>query len=517
MIVRPILSAIAVTFFATALAVKAEVRLPRILGSHMVLQRDLPIHIWGWSDPGENVSVALEDSTQTTSADDLGRWSVYLPPQHAGGPFQITVSGTNRIVLDDVLIGDVWFASGQSNMEMPLRGFPNSAFVNNAAEEIAHATQPNIRLLNIGQKAFSFPLTDYGAEGRHQEPGVSQSWTVCSPETAAGFSAAAYFFGRDLVAKEHVPIGLIDSSWGGTPAEAWTSLDGISSDAGLMPVFAAYAHMMNEEAELPLVMASEKRADTAARSANQTPPKHPWRPNPESWAPAWLFNGMVSPALDFPIKGVIWYQGESNADPERAPLYAKLFPALISDWRTHWHEGNFPFLFVQIANFNAGEQQTWPIVREAQRRTLSLANTAMAVTIDIGTPDNVHPSDKQTVGARLALAARAIAYGEDVEYSGPMFRQVSAGDGSLRVWFDHAEGLVAKGGTLEGFEIAGEDHHFVTATASIDGPSVLVTSPQVAHPKFVRYGWRNAPVVNLFNSAGLPASPFTSEDTIPAS
>jgi sialate O-acetylesterase len=275
--------------------------------------------------------------------------------------------------------------------------------------------------------------------------------------------------------------------------------------------------MMNEEAELPLVIASEKRADAAARSANQTPPKHPWRPNPESWAPAWLFNGMVSPALEFPIKGVIWYQGESNADPERAPLYAKLFPALISDWRTHWHEGNFPFLFVQIANFNAGEQQTWPIVREAQRRTLSLANTAMAVTIDAGTPDNVHPSDKQTVGARLALAARAIAYGEDVEYSGPMFRQVSAENGGLRVWFDHAEGLVAKGGTLGGFEVAGDDHHFVTATATIDGPSVLVTSPQVAHPKFVRYGWRNAPVVNLFNSAGLPASPFTSEDTVPAS
>jgi len=179
-------------------------------------------------------------------------------------------------------------------------------------------------------------------------------------------------------------------------------------------------------------MESEKRADAAAKRANRTPPEHPWRPDPESWAPGELFNGMVAPALGFQIKGVIWYQGESNTDSERAPLYAKLFPALIADWRAHWREGIFPFLFVQIANFKAGEQQTWPVVREAQRRTLSLANTAMAVTIDIGNPDNVHPSDKQTVGARLALAARALAYGENVEYSGPRFRR-SASAVRLRI------------------------------------------------------------------------------------
>lgn len=518
MIIRPILPAVVLAVLSVAAPLaKAEVRLPQILDSHMVVQRDRPIHIWGWSDPGENVSVVFENATRTTAGDELGRWSVYLPPQPAGGPFRITISASNRIVLDDVLIGDVWFASGQSNMEMPLRGFPSSASVNNSADEIAHANHPDIRLLHIGRKASSFPLKDYVPEGRHQDPGTSQSWTACTPEAAAGFSAVAYFFGRDLASKEHVPIGLIDSTWGGTPAEAWTSLDGLAADPGLMPVFAARAHMMDEQAELPLLIESENRADAAARSANRTPEKHPWRPDPDSWAPAWLFNGMVAPALDFPIKGVIWYQGESNADPERAPLYEKVFSALITDWRTHWQEGNFPFLFVQIANFNAGKEQTWPIVREAQRRTLSLANTAMAVTIDIGNPDNVHPSDKQTVGARLALAARARAYGEDIEYSGPIFRQASAEPGGLRVWFDHAaKGLMAKGGALEGFEIAGDDCHFIAATATIDGASVLVANAQVAHPKYVRYGWSNAPVVNLYNSAGLPASPFTSEETIPA-
>lgn len=226
---------------------------------------------------------------------------------------------------------------------------------------------------------------------------------------------------------------------------------------------------------------------------------------------------MVAPALGFGIKGVIWYQGETNSKRDRAAMYAKLFPALIADWRTHWRQGNFPFLYVQISSFKSDETEVWPIVREAQRRTLAVADTAMAVTIDIGDPDNVHPADKQTVGARLALAGRAIAYGEKVHYSGPKFRQATSAEDGIRVWFDSDDAALAtKGDTLQGFEIAGEDHRWMSATARIDGRTVVARSPDVRAPKYVRYGWQNAPAVNLFDSDGLPASPFTSEEIIPA-
>jgi sialate O-acetylesterase len=364
-----------------------------------------------------------------------------------------------------------------------------------------------LRLLLSRKKTSDFPLGDF-------EP---TAWTQCTPETAAKFSAVAYFFGRDLAGQEHVAIGLIDSTWGGTPGEAWISMHGLAADESLMPVFSEWANFADEYTNIKEVMAAEKREDEAARKANQPLPKHSWHPNPGSWQPAALFNGMVSPAVDFRIKGVIWYQGESNSGGGRANLYEKVLPALIADWRTSWHEGNFPFLFVQIANFKSGPEETWPIIREAQRRTLAVANTGMAVTIDIGDPDNVHPSDKQDVGARLALAARKIAYGEDVEDSGPLFREATAEGGHLRVWFDHTTGgLVAKGGgDLQGFAVAGEDRHFVNGHAAIDETSVVVSADGVAQPKYVRYGWENAPTVNLANGSGLPASPFTSEDQIP--
>ena len=476
-----------------------EVKLPGILSSHMVLQRDRPIHVWGWSDPGEKVTVTLRGNSRDAVGDGLGTWSVYLPPEAAGGPYQITIAGSNRIVLDDVLIGDVWFASGQSNMEMPLKGFPGAP-VKNSAEEIAHANQPRIRLLMIPRKTSDFPLRN-----------ADTSWTICSPETAANFSAVAYFFGRDLAGREQVPIGLIDSTWGGTPAEAWTSLEAISSDAALMPLFATRAQMMSEQADVQAILAKEKREDAAARQAGQPAQRHPWRPDAASWAPAALFNGMIAPETGYGIKGVIWYQGESNSRLSFAPLYARIFPALIADWRAQWRQGNFPFLYVQISNFESTPNEAWPFIREAQRRTLAVANTAMAVTIDVGDPTNVHPADKQTVGARLALAARALAYGENVEYSGPLFRQAAPESGGIRVWFDHAVGLAAKGDDLQGFEIAGSDRRFVRANARVDGQTVVVSDPGVQDPRYVRYGWANAPVVNLYNSAGLPASPFSPE------
>jgi sialate O-acetylesterase len=476
-----------------------------MLSSHMVLQRDRPIHIWGWAAPDEKISVAFHGATRETVAGSLGNWSVFLPPEIAGGPYQLTVTASKQIVLDDVMVGDVWFASGQSNMEMPLKGFPGAPLKDGAAE-IAHASQPQMRLLHIPQKAADFPLRN-----------SDTAWTACSPETAANFSAVAYFFGRELAAHEHVPIGLIDSTWGGTVAEAWVSLQSISGDAALMPVFATRARMMETQADAAAILAKEKRDDQAARQAGQTPPNHPWRPDPASWAPAALFNGMVAPAVDYAIKGVIWYQGESNSRKGFAPMYTKIFPALIADWRAQWREGDFPFLFVQISSFGSGADEGWATIREAQRRTLAVANTAMAVTIDIGDPENVHPADKQTVGARLALAARALAYGENVEYSGPLFRQATPDGEGVRVWFDHtASALVVKGGALQGFEVAGEDGRFVSAVARVEGKTVVAGATGVKDAKYVRYGWANAPAVNLYNSEGLPASPFTSGDGIQA-
>jgi sialate O-acetylesterase len=497
-----------IAFLAFATVARADVRVAKIFSSHAVLQRDQPIHIWGWAEPGETVSASLNGVAGSAPANRLGRWDVYLAPQKAGGPYQLVVSGKNRVVLDDLLIGDVWFASGQSNMEMPLNGFPGSAVVKNAAEEISQANHPDIRLLFIPHKPSPYPLNDFDS---------NVEWTACTPETAAKFSAVAYFFGREIAAKEHVPVGLIDSTWGGTPGEAWVSLDGLAADAALMPVFATWSKMADEQAEIPAMLAAERAEDETARKENAPLPKHTWHPDPASYVPGWLFNGMVAPATNFRIKGVIWYQGEANSAFERAPLYQKVFSTLISDWRNRWQQGDFPFLFAQISSFTATPDEYWPNVREAQRRTLCLVNTGMAVTIDVGDPDNVHPSDKQTVGTRLALAARAIAYHENIEYSGPMYQQTSIEDRAVRVWFTHVDGgLLAKGGSLEGFELAGDDRKFVPGTARIEGETVVVSNPQIHSPRFVRYGWQNAPAVTFFNSAGLPASPFTSEKHIPA-
>ena len=477
----------------------AAVRFPRALSSHMVLQRDMPLHLWGWSDPGESVTVSLGGASATATGDALGKWSVYLPPQTASAkPVEIRVKSSNEIVLDDVLIGDVWFASGQSNMEMPLGGFPGSAVLKNGAEEIRRADHPDMRLLLVHKKASGYPVEDIQSE---------RAWTRCTPETAAKFSAVAYFFAREIADAEHVPIGVIDSSWGGTPAEAWTSMPGLASDASLMPVFSAWAEMSNEQANA----LAEKQRDEEARAKGQKPPNRKWRPDFFSWSPAWLFNGMVAPFLNMPIKGVIWYQGESNASPDRAGLYARLFPALIADWRSQWKQGDFPFYFVQLANYQAGGGDNWPLIREAQRRALSFKNTGMAVTADVGDPGNIHPSDKQSVGHRLALWARAQAYSEKAVYSGPLFRQAAPEEGGMRIYFDDADGPLKASGKLDGFELAGTDGHFIPAEARIDGASVSVTNAQVKNPCYVRYAWSNSPVLSLFNAEGLPASPFTSE------
>lgn len=475
----------------------SAVRLPKIFSDHAVLQRRQPIHIWGWSDPGETVSVSFNGVSQSATGDSLGHWSVYLPPEAEGGPFQLKV---NDLVLNDIMLGDVWFASGQSNMEMPLKGFGPDTQVKNAQEEIRNANQPMLRLLLVPKKGSAYPLEDFDGK---------LAWTTCTPETAANFSAVAYFFGRDVAEREHVTVGLVDSTWGGTPAAAWTSMEGISSDASLMPLFAVWAKMADTEADVPAMYAAERAEDEAAKKAGQPPPHHDWHPEPSSYDPTWLYNGMVAPATKYGIKGVIWYQGETDSSFDRGPHYHRLFSTMIEDWRRHWGEGEFPFLFTQISSFTSTSAEQWAIVREAQFETLSVAKTGMAVTIDVGNPTNVHPADKQTVGHRLGLAARALAYDEQVEYSGPLFRQATSDADSIHVYFTHGNGLSAHGGALQGFEIAGKDGKYVPATATIEGETVVLKG--LANPAFARYGWANAPDANLFNEAGLPASPFTSD------
>jgi sialate O-acetylesterase len=495
-------SAFAILLLLT-LRASAEVSLPKLFSSHMVLQRDMPIHIWGSAAPAEQITIEFHGLTRTTPADNAGRWSVYLPPQPAGGPFTLSVRSSNTFQLDDILIGNLWFASGQSNMEMPLAGFPNSAVVQDSAKEIAAANYPDIRLLVVEKDTADYPLEDIKANVK-----TATGWSSCTPETAKNFSAVAYFFARDLQqaqGKQHVPIGLIDSTWGGTPAEAWTSLDAIGADPALMPVFASRAERMDNESTEIRLDAIDKLAREQGKPLT---PTRPWHPNPASWRPAALYNAMVAPFTPLPIRGVIWYQGESNSS--HATLYDRLFPVMIQDWRNQWHQGNFPFLFVQISAFASTPKEDWGTLRDAQRRSLYLTKTGMAVTIDVGDEHNVHPANKQIVGERLSLLARQLVFGENIVASGPLFRLAYPSDGAMHVWFHNADGLNSKGAPPEGFEIAGADGVFVPATARIEGETVTATSPSVPHPEYIRYAWPNFPKANLYNSAGLPASTFTS-------
>lgn len=505
----------AVFFFAAVVGsiswssrLAAEVRLPHMLSDHAVLQRDAPIHIWGWAEPLETIQVRFRSQKRSASANRYGEWELWLAPEPAGGPYTLNIQGSAgpAIALTDMLVGDVWFASGQSNMEIPLKGFGPDTPIKNGAAEMAAATLPQVRLLRVDHKTANSPQQD-----------LSGTWTLCTPATATDFSAVAYFFGREIQQKEHVPIGLIDSTWGGTPVESWMSLDAFAADPALMPALAFWARFADQQTRLAAVQAEEKREDAAAEQAHQPKPNHPWHPFAESWEPAQLYNGMIAPATHYTIKGVIWYQGETNSAPERAPLYSKLFSTMIADWRHDWRQGEFPFLFVQISSFNSPGED-WGTLRDQQRRTLSVAGTAMAVTLDVGQAENVHPADKQTVGDRLALAAEATVYGKTgpsgktIEYSGPLFQEMTREGTDIRIYFDHAgTALHAKGPNLTGFEIAGKDHKFVPARAVVDGQTVVVSSPEVPDPIDVRYAWTSFTTANLYNSADLPASTFTTQ------
>jgi sialate O-acetylesterase len=493
-------------FVPFSAALHADVRLPHVLSDHAVLQRNRPIHIWGWATPAAHLTAHFHAQSAGAVADRYGKWSLWLSPETAGGPYTLTVSGDGAdVTVTDLLVGDVWVASGQSNMEMPMEGFIGNSVLKDGDQEIAAATNTKLRLLLVEHKSSDYPLND--------QPDM---WTACTPETARKFSAVAYFFGREIAAKENVPVGLIDSTWGGTPADAWVSMGTLGTNPALLPAFASRATFADKVTDAAAQIAAEKAEDAAAKAAGQPAPKHDWHPDEVSWLPAGLYNGMIAPLTPLEVKGFIWYQGETNSAHDRAPYYETLFSGLIEDWRSRFDQGALPFFFVQISSFNSPGED-WGRVRDEQRRTLAVTKTGMAVTLDVGDAHNVHPPDKQTVGHRLALAARHIAYGEDVAYGSPLFRQATAelqtdGSTALRVWFDNAQGLTVRGAAAStAFEVAGPDHHFVPAQARIDGETVVVTSSELKNPVYVRYGWMGVMPDNLFNAAGLPASTFTSE------
>jgi sialate O-acetylesterase len=434
----------------------------------MVLQQGMKCPIWGTADPGEMVSFTLERRGEGTGSSPVptnqeGRWRIDLPAMKAGGPYTLTLKGKNTVTVKDVYVGEVWVCSGQSNMEWPLHATAD------ADQTINNAHDPQLRLFTVKRATADKPLTD-----------VTGKWSECDPESVKNFSAVAYYFGRDLRKALGVPVGLIHTSWGGTRAEAWTSRKVLESHEEWKGEF-------------------------------KNPPKS-GNPN----APSALYNAMIAPLIPYAIKGAIWYQGESNAG--KAYQYRKLFPTMIQNWRDDWKQGDFPFLFVQLAPFmeikKEPQESAWAELREAQLLTTrALKNTGMAVITDVGDPRDIHPKKKEPVGARLALAALALAYGRNVEYSGPVFDKMTVEDGKAVLHFKHVgKGLEARGGALEGFTVAGEDRKFHNARAEIKGDTVVVWSDEVKQPVAVRYGWANCPVVNLWNKDGLPASPFRTDD-----
>jgi sialate O-acetylesterase len=634
----------AVLIAAAISTARAEVVPNPLFSSHAVLQQGRDLPVWGTARDGEHVTVEVAGEQAATLAKD-GRWLVRLPSLPSGGPYTMTISGEgNTVTIPDVLVGEVWVCSGQSNMERQLGLREGQKPIVNWEQEVAAANYPQIRQFYVPQKSALSPAAS-----------VDGKWVVCSPKTAADFTAVGYFFGRDLFQARHAPVGLIHSSWGGTPAESWTSLEALrkipdfagpvaqtehafeefkhgtydyaktleawlrTRDPGSMvgslwsapklptstwkpmglPIFWEKAGLPDYDGvvwfrrtfDLPLSwVGTDAELHLGAVDDDDTTwvngvevgatigwtiprvyriPAAVLRPGqnviavrvldtggggglygggdtmrlepasghslpPVSLAGTWLYraslqfgprnsppldytngptvlsglyNGMIAPLLPYAIRGVIWYQGEANVGREKE--YRTLFPAMIADWRRVWGEGDFPFLFVQIAPF----KEMTPEIREAQLLSWQhTPNTAMAVTIDCGDANDIHPAHKQPMGARLALAARALAYGEALEYSGPVFKLIQPEGGRAILSFTHlGSGLIAKGGPLTGFTIAGPDKVFHPARALIEGETVVVSSPAVAQPVAVHYGWANVPVGNLFNAAGLPASPFRTD------
>jgi sialate O-acetylesterase len=448
---------------AVGSAAQAAVKLHNLFTDHAVLQREMAIPVWGTADDGEKVTATLGDETVSTTA-DKGKWLVKFKPRTAGGsPLVLKVEGKdNKLEVTDLLIGEVWLCGGQSNMEWRISQGETPA------EFIAQAKNPNIRLLNVPRGGKPEAQTE-----------INAAWKVCDEKSLGEFSAVGYHFGAALQKKLDVPVGLINSNVGGTPAQRWADYESLWA----VPETKGYVK-------------AAKEGPTAAGSD--------------------LYNAMIAPLAPYAIRGAIWYQGESNAG--QAERYRTLFPTMIQSWRKTFGQPEMPFLFVQLAPFkdktDKPQESDWAELREAQLMTLSkLANTGMAVITDIGNEKDIHPKPKKPVGERLALAARGIVYKDKIEYSGPVFESLKIDGEKAVLRFNHVgSGLEAKGDKLTGFTIAGEDKVWHNADAKINGETVVVTSDNVTKPVAVRFGWANFPIVNFWNKDGLPATPFRTDN-----
>lgn len=528
-------------------SLSADVKLPSIFGDHMVLQQDTALPVWGTADSGEKVTVTLGNETGSAVAGADGKWMVKLAPLPEGStPLTMTVTGKNSLKFDDVLVGDVWVCSGQSNMEFALGA------AHDEKTELPQATDPQLRIFLVTKKTSLDPLTD-----------VAGKWELCAPNTVNRFSAVGYFFGHDLRKSLNRPIGLIGTYWGGTPAQAWTSISGLQKEPSLKHFVdaadKARADFPKANADFPAKMEAYKaekakwdqevgttynatlkdwndavaqaRATGAALPSRPVPsvpaPKVPTTPDGGPFLTANLYNGMLAPLIPYAIKGAIWYQGEANAGAGLE--YRVLFSRMISDWREKWGQGDFPFLFVQLAAYKPGGPN-WNILRESQTKTLALPHTGMASALDIGDPNNIHPIDKHDVGHRLAVIAQTVAYGRKGVISGPLYDKFEVKGDKVQISFTQTDSGLMIGSapwtapgvtplpntTLVGFLIAGDNKKWVPADAKIEGNTVIVSSADVSKPVAVRYAWEAAPSANLYNKEGMPASPFRTDDWVDA-
>lgn len=513
----------AVMLAAAGMPAHADVTLHGLFTDNMVLQRDVPVAVYGRGDEGESVTVRMGDATASATVRD-GTWKVSLPPMKAGGPFTLSVAAANTLACENVLVGDVWVCTGQSNMATLLKLYKEGAEYAEYRYLFEGVPQPNdqIRFFKVAAGAADAPQRDIG--DRADSGG---GWRPCDEKSAMGFSALGYLFGSRLQPEIGVPIGLIHAAVGGTMAECWVSHDTLQTTPELHAILdrfeMAKQRYPEARARYEAALAAAKAGTYTDRRGRKVPPE-PMGPD-SIRRPAGLYNSMIAPLQQFTIKGVIWYQGEGNAaEPVE---YRTLFPALITSWRRQWGQGDFPFLFVQLAAFNTvnpePEDPAWAWLREAQAMQLSLPYTGMAVAIDAGHQTNIHPPNKPLVSDRLVAAALKTAYGRDIVASGPSFRSMTIRGGAAVIAFDNlGGGLVAKevsldGGIqlpadqLKGFAICGDDHVFRWGRAVIDGDTVVVSHPDVPKPVAVRYAWAHFPLCNLYNAEGFPAVPFRTD------
>lgn len=478
----------------SAASALADITLAPLFRDGAVLQRDQPLVVWGRAAAAEKVEVKFRGQAVSVITGADGRWRVTLKAEKASSvPSELVATGANTVVVKDVLVGDVWLCSGQSNMAMLVR---NS---NDADREMAAAKFPQIR-------QFKVPT----AVAARRAEDVAGTWVSCTPASAGNFSAAAYYFARDLHRRLGVPIGIVNSSWGGTQIEGWISEETMKELPFAQDISDRWTKRL---ADYPAEVAKFEKAQATGKGNKKGKARPPEGPN-SRWMPGGIYNAMIAPLVPYSFRGVLWYQGEANA--ARHQEYGALFNAMIKQWRADFCQA-LPFYFVQLANFESGQGNrgdVWAFQREAQARALTLPNTGMVVTIDIGDPKDIHPKNKQEAGRRLALQVRRQVFGERIDAEGPVFAGAKPEGGAMRVTFARAATIKlepAKGDGRVAFEVAGADRVFVPAEAKLDGRTLLVSAESVPAPVAVRYAWRNSPDARLFGTSGLPAAPFRSD------